>query len=129
VPGLLVVAGENANDDTRSAVLDERPHQSRERPHSISSLLPHLVPQHLVRDKRSNACIGIRRRSDRPSGGLRRRLIRRTWRSNLMTMIAGPTEKTKKEESTVRLQGGVLTLRGEALASGRSSDLGTRAGR
>ena len=37
VPGLLVVVGENANDDTRSAVLDERPRQSRERPHSIQS--------------------------------------------------------------------------------------------
>ena len=36
VPGLLVV-GENANDDTRSAVLGERPRQSRERPHSIQS--------------------------------------------------------------------------------------------
>ena len=36
VPGLLV-AGENATDDTRSAVLDERPRQSRERPHSIQS--------------------------------------------------------------------------------------------
>ena len=33
-----------------------------------------------------------------------------------MTMIAGPTEKPKKEESTVRLQGGVLRCGGEALA-------------
>ena len=92
-----------------------------------SSLLPHLVPQHLVRD--TGQKVKRVHRNQAPERATKRGASEEVDMTNMAIEFDDDDCRPDGENKEGGLQGGVLTLRGGALASGRSSDLGTRAGR